>query len=109
MAKPDAPALSYGQRVEIEAKVRLPHNYQNPGAFDYAAYLSRQNIFWYASIPRDGAVHLAATAAHVPLPPGNASERHASAEPYSVLICSGGRLAAIARACSTSFRRPASA
>ena len=58
MAKPDAPPLNYGQRVEIEAKIRLPHNYHNPGAFDYAAYLSRQNIFWYASMPRDGAVRI---------------------------------------------------
>ena len=58
MAKRDAPPLNYGQRVEIEAKIRLPHNYHNPGAFDYAAYLSRQNIFWYASMPRDGAVRI---------------------------------------------------
>ena len=58
MVKPDAPPLNYGQRVEVEAKIRLPHNYQNPGAFDYAAYLSRQNIYWYASIPRDGAVRI---------------------------------------------------
>jgi competence protein ComEC len=50
--------LAYGTRVEIEAKVRAPHNYQNPGAFDYAAYLARQNIFWYASIPKGGSIHV---------------------------------------------------
>ena len=37
--------LAYGQRVEIEARVRSPHNYDNPAGFDYAAYLARQNIF----------------------------------------------------------------
>ena len=42
--------LDYGQRVEIEAKFRRPHNYNNPGSFDYAAYLARQNIFWTASM-----------------------------------------------------------
>src|SRR5215472_45297 len=55
---PVAASLTYGTRVEIEAKVRTPHNYQNPGSFDYAAYLARQNIFWYASIPRGGAVRV---------------------------------------------------
>jgi competence protein ComEC len=55
---PVAGSLTYGTRVEIEAKVRAPHNYQNPGSFDYAAYLARQNIFWYASIPKGGAIHV---------------------------------------------------
>jgi competence protein ComEC len=53
-----AASLTYGTRVEIEAKVRTPHNYQNPGSFDNAAYLARQNIFWYASIPRGGTVRV---------------------------------------------------
>jgi competence protein ComEC len=44
--------LAYGQRVEIEARVRSPHNYNNPGGFDYTAYLARQNIFWTASMTR---------------------------------------------------------
>src|SRR5271163_539080 len=34
--------LEYGQRVEIEARVRRPRNYNNPGSFDYAGYLARQ-------------------------------------------------------------------
>jgi competence protein ComEC len=55
---PVAASLAYGTKVEIEAKVRSPHNYQNPGSFDYAAYLARQNIFWYASIPKGGAVRV---------------------------------------------------
>lgn len=44
--------LAYGQRVEIEARVRSPHNYNNPGGFDYAAYLARQDIFWTATMTR---------------------------------------------------------
>ncbi len=47
----DAPQrLDYGQRVEIEAKFRRPHNYNNPGSFDYAGYLARQDIYWTASM-----------------------------------------------------------
>jgi competence protein ComEC len=50
----DAPPqrLDYGQRVEIDARVRRPHNFNNPGSFDYAGYLARQNIYWTATMPR---------------------------------------------------------
>jgi competence protein ComEC len=43
------PPLRYGQNIELDARVRKPRNYGNPGAFDYARYLSRQDIFWTAS------------------------------------------------------------
>ena len=43
------PALAYGRRVELDAKVRRPHNFVNPGSFDYSGYLARQNIYWTAS------------------------------------------------------------
>lgn len=47
----DAPQrLDYGQKVEIEGRMRRPHNFNNPGSFDYAAYLARQKIFWTASM-----------------------------------------------------------
>ncbi len=45
------PQLAYGQRVEIEARVRPPKNYRNPGSFDYAGYLARRQIYWNASMP----------------------------------------------------------
>jgi competence protein ComEC len=45
------PALRYGQNVELDARVRKPRNYGNPGAFDYARYLQRQEIYWTASGP----------------------------------------------------------
>src|SRR5262249_47678689 len=48
----DLQRLSYGQRVEVDARFRPPHNYNNPGGFNYAAYLARQDIFWNASMPR---------------------------------------------------------
>src|SRR5580698_10255322 len=44
--------LAYGQRVEVEARVRSPHNFNNPGGFDYTAYLARQYIYWTATMPR---------------------------------------------------------
>ena len=44
-----APVLQYGQRVEIDARVRPTRNFHNPGAFDYVNYLARQNIYWTAS------------------------------------------------------------
>ncbi len=53
---PEPPRLSYGQRVEIEARLRVPHNFNNPGSFDYAAYLARRDIFWTATIPRHAPV-----------------------------------------------------
>jgi len=43
------PPLRYGQNVELDARVRKPRNYENPGAFDYAHYLARENIYWTAS------------------------------------------------------------
>ena len=49
--KPDEPlpTLHYGQQIELDAKLRPPRNFGNPGAFDYASYLSRQEIYWTAS------------------------------------------------------------
>ena len=45
----EPPHLHYGQNVEIEAKARLPHNFNNPGAFNYVRFLARQDIYWTAS------------------------------------------------------------
>jgi competence protein ComEC len=43
------PVLRYGQQIEIQARVRKPRNFANPGAFDYAGWLARQKIFWTAT------------------------------------------------------------
>lgn len=47
-----AQRFEYGQRVEVEARIRPPRNFHNPGSFDYAGYLARQNIFWTATMTR---------------------------------------------------------
>lgn len=43
------PALPYGASVEFQGKARTPHNFGNPGAFDYQHYLARQHIYWNLS------------------------------------------------------------
>jgi competence protein ComEC len=43
------PDLRYGQNVEMEARIRPPRNYGNPGAFDFAGFLARKDIYWTAS------------------------------------------------------------
>src|SRR5262245_38160277 len=43
------PALRYGQNIEADVRVRTPRNFQNPGAFDYARYLARQEVYWTVS------------------------------------------------------------
>ena len=43
------PPLRYGQTIELDARIRKPRNFGNPGAFDYAGYLARQDIYWTAS------------------------------------------------------------
>lgn len=52
------PRLRYGQRVEIAARFRPPHNFQNPGAFDYAAYLAHRDTYWSAFVPANGSVRV---------------------------------------------------
>lgn len=46
-----APAVLfyYGQRLRFPAKLYLPHNYRNPGGFDYCAYLADKGIAALAS------------------------------------------------------------
>jgi competence protein ComEC len=46
----DFPRLVYGDRVRITAKLRLPRNFRNPGAFDYEGYLRGLGISTLASV-----------------------------------------------------------
>ena len=39
----------YGERLRFPAKISLPRNYRNPGAFDYQGYLSENGIVALAS------------------------------------------------------------
>lgn len=45
----EAPRLTYGQRVEVDVRLRKPRNFRNPGAFDYETYLARQHILGLGS------------------------------------------------------------
>lgn len=47
---PPLPALAYGNRLEILARVHLPVSHQNLGSFDRRAYLARQGIFLEGSL-----------------------------------------------------------
>jgi len=46
-----APArlFRYGERLRFPAKIYPPHNYRNPGAFDYRGYLMENGIVAVAS------------------------------------------------------------
>lgn len=50
------PTLNYGQRVELEARVRPIRNFRNPGEFDYESFSARSGIFWTASATGAGSV-----------------------------------------------------
>lgn len=39
----------YGERLRFQAKLNRPHNYRNPGAFDYEGFLAEQGIVGLAS------------------------------------------------------------
>jgi len=38
------PLFRYGDRLRFSAKLKMPRNFRNPGAFDYRAYLADRNI-----------------------------------------------------------------
>ena len=43
------PSFRYGERLRFSAKLNAPHNYRNPGAFDYQGYLAEKGIVALAS------------------------------------------------------------
>jgi len=45
-----SPRLAYGDRVRLIATLRLPRNFGNPGAFDYAGYLHGIGVSVLASV-----------------------------------------------------------
>jgi competence protein ComEC len=51
----DAPGatLKYGERIRLRARLKLPHNFGNPGAFDYEGYLRGRGITALASVKAD--------------------------------------------------------
>lgn len=47
------PQLHYGDRLRFSAKLRLPRNYHNPGAFDQISYLASKGIVASAAVRAD--------------------------------------------------------
>ncbi len=47
------PAFHYGDRIKFFAKLRLPHNYHNPGAFDFRSYMQGRSLAASASVRAD--------------------------------------------------------
>ena len=47
---PAIPRMAYGDRIHLTAKLRLPRNFRNPGAFDYEGYLHGLGISTLASV-----------------------------------------------------------
>ena len=43
------PVFHYGERIRFSAKLKLPRNFRNPGAFDYQGYLADHGIAALAS------------------------------------------------------------
>ena len=50
--------MVYGQRVELDARLRSPRNFRNPGAFDYEGYLRGLGIGAIGSVKADSIVAL---------------------------------------------------
>ncbi|HRJ21444.1 MAG TPA: ComEC/Rec2 family competence protein, partial [Bryobacteraceae bacterium] len=48
---PASSLIHYGRRLSFTARVREPRNFQNPGSFDYSAYLAARGIHWQATLP----------------------------------------------------------
>jgi competence protein ComEC len=41
---PALPTLHYGDRIRFSGRLTMPHNFRNPGAFDYQGYLADRGI-----------------------------------------------------------------
>ncbi|MCI0620260.1 MAG: ComEC/Rec2 family competence protein [Acidobacteria bacterium] len=50
---PRQPLLSPGDQIEVLAHLRLPKNFNNPGQFDYVAYLERQDVALVGTIKNE--------------------------------------------------------
>jgi competence protein ComEC len=65
-----APPLTTGQRVRAPVRLHPAHGFQNPGVFDYGAWLRRRGIHVVGSVSADRLVVLDA-----PAPPWNVQTR----------------------------------
>ena len=51
--QPGLPQLAYGDRIKFTARLKLPHNFGNPGSFDYVGYLHGLGLSTLASARAD--------------------------------------------------------
>jgi competence protein ComEC len=59
--------VRYGYRIRLQTKLYRPHNFRNPGAFDYEGYLQREGVLITGYV-RDGEqVHILSTGGGNPL------------------------------------------
>lgn len=55
-----AERFEYGERIRFRAAPRAPRSFQNPGSFDYGAWLAARGIYWQARLePKTGIERLA--------------------------------------------------
>lgn len=55
----------YGQRLRFPVKLRIPRNFRNPGAFDYASYLAENGIGALGSVKAEDVQLLSGFAGHI--------------------------------------------
>lgn len=60
-------AVRYGYRVRLPAKLYRPHNFRNPGAFDYEDYLRRKWVLVTGYVRDASQVHILSTEGGNPL------------------------------------------
>ncbi|MSO24119.1 MAG: ComEC family competence protein [Acidobacteria bacterium] len=58
---PTQPLLSPGDQVQVLAHLRLPKNFNNPGQFDYVAYLERQDVALVGTLKNELLINRLAT------------------------------------------------
>jgi competence protein ComEC len=58
---PLQPLLGPGDQVEVLAHLRLPKNFNNPGQFDYVAYLERQDVALVGTVKNELLIRRLAT------------------------------------------------
>ena len=61
---PAAPLFIYGDRIRFPARLRLPRNFGDPGAFDYRGYLLQNGISALAAVSASDVVLLPPASSH---------------------------------------------
>lgn len=61
---PAAPQFIYGDRIRFTARLRLPRNFGNPGAFDYRGYLLQNGIQALVAVSANDMILLSRGSSH---------------------------------------------